>query len=311
METVGLRELRQQASDLVRRVEAENRIRDAYGPATHERLVAVKTARDPDRRLPPQPEHPPAAVRGRGGVRTRIGGVDYAPMPEDWTRALAVVAHPDDLEYGAAGAIARWTGQGKDVTYLLATRGEAGIDTLPPAECGPLREAEQRAAAAEVGVAVVEFLDHPDGLLEYGVPLRRDIAAAIRRHRPELVVTGNHHDTFPGGFRNMADHVVVGRATIDAVRDAANRWLFPEAGEPWSGVRWVAVAASPLAEHAVDIGATFERAVASLAAHRAYLAALGGAMAEPEDFLRTFAEQAAARLPGASLATAFELIAVR
>jgi LmbE family N-acetylglucosaminyl deacetylase len=235
----------------------------------------------------------------------------YAPMPEDWSRALAVVAHPDDLEYGGAGAIARWTDGGRQVAYLLATRGEAGIDTLAPAECGPLREAEQRAAAAVVGVPTVEFLDHPDGLVEYGVPLRRDIAAAIRRHRPELVVITNHRETWPGGGLNMADHRNVGLAAIDAARDAGNRWLFPDLGEPWDGVRWVAVAASPLAGHAVDIGATFDRAVASLAAHRAYLDALGGAMADPEAFLRPMAEAAAQRLPGAALATTFELIPLR
>jgi LmbE family N-acetylglucosaminyl deacetylase len=230
-------------------------------------------------------------------------------MPEDWRRALAVVAHPDDLEYGAAAAIARWTAEGRTVSYLLATRGEAGIDSLPPAECGPLREAEQRAAAAEVGVETVEFLDHPDGLLEYGIPLRRDIAAAIRRHRPELVVISNHRETWPGGGLNMADHRVVGEATIDAVRDAANRWLFPELGlDPWSGVRWVAAAASPRASHAIDIGKHFAAGVASLRAHAAYLAALGGDMAEPEPFLRQFAEAEAERVPGASLATSFELI---
>jgi LmbE family N-acetylglucosaminyl deacetylase len=233
----------------------------------------------------------------------------YAPMPEDWQRALAVVAHPDDLEYGGSGAVARWTAEGRSVTYVLATRGEAGIDTMPPPQCGPLREAEQRAAAAAVGVEVVEFLDHPDGLVEYGVPLRRDIAAAVRRHRPELVVMGNHRETFPGGGLNMADHRNVGLATLDAVRDAGNRWLFPELGlEPWNGVRWVAVAASPRATHAVDIGDAFDRALASLAAHAAYLEALGGTMADPEAFLRPMAEADGERLPGARLATAFELI---
>jgi LmbE family N-acetylglucosaminyl deacetylase len=235
---------------------------------------------------------------------------NYEPMPEDWQRALAVVAHPDDLEYGGAGAVARWTAAGRTVSYLLATRGEAGIDTLPPAQCGPLREAEQRAAAAAVGVDVVEFLDHPDGLVEYGIPLRRDIADAIRRHRPELVITSNFHDRWPSGQPNMADHIALGRAALDAVRDAANRWIFPELGEPWAA-RWVAVAASPHSTHAVDIGAQFDRGVASLAAHRAYLAALtasGNAMADPAAFLRGMAEQAAERLPGARLATAFELI---
>ncbi|MCW0215791.1 MAG: PIG-L family deacetylase [Pseudonocardia sp.] len=229
-------------------------------------------------------------------------------MPTDWSRALAVVAHPDDLEYGGAAAIARWTAEGREVSYLLVTRGEAGIDTLPPAECGPLRAAEQRAAAAEVGVVSVEFLDHPDGLIEYGTPLRRDLAGAIRRHRPELLVTGNFRDTWPGGSLNMADHVAVGRAVLDAARDAGNRWLFPELGEPWAGVRWVAAAASPRASHAVDVGEHFARGVASLAAHRAYLAALAGDMAEPEAHLRPMAEAAAERLPGATLATAFELI---
>ena len=233
---------------------------------------------------------------------------DYQPFAEDFERALAVVAHPDDLEYGGAAAIARWTGQGRSIAYLLVTRGEAGIDTLPPAECGPLREDEQRAAAAEVGVDVVEFLDHPDGLITYSVPLRRDIAAAIRRHRPEVVITGNHHDVFPGGFLNMADHRATGQATIDAVRDAANRWLFPELGEPWSGVRQVLVLASPRSTHAVDVEETFDRGVASLRAHRAYLEALGGPMANPEQFLRENAEAEGARLPGARLATAFEVI---
>lgn len=238
----------------------------------------------------------------------------YAPMPDDWRRALAVVAHPDDLEYGGAAAVARWTAEGRSVSYVLVTSGEAGIDSIPPAECGPLREAEQRAAAAEVGVGTVEFLGHPDGLIEYGVPLRRDIAAAIRRHRPELVVTGNFRETWPGDVgMNMADHMATGRAVVDAVRDAANRWLFPDAGEPWAGVRWVAVAASPRNSHAVDVGEHFDRGVASLAAHRAYLDALGqedgnGDMAEPEAFLRPMAEADGARLPGARLAAAFELI---
>jgi LmbE family N-acetylglucosaminyl deacetylase len=233
----------------------------------------------------------------------------YAPLPDDWSRALAVVAHPDDLEYGASGAVARWTATGRAVTYLLVTRGEAGIDTIPPAKCGPLREAEQRAAARTVGVDVVEFLDHADGTVEYGPALRGDIAHAIRRHRPEVVVTGNHRDVWSGGNLNTPDHRAVGQAAIDAVADAGNRWLFPEPGlAPWSGVRWVAVSDSPEAGHAVDIGATFDRAVASLQAHASYLRALGGAMADADAVLRGKAEQAGVLLPGATLAAAFELI---
>jgi LmbE family N-acetylglucosaminyl deacetylase len=233
---------------------------------------------------------------------------DFEPMPEDWQTALAVVAHPDDLEYGASGAIARWTAQGKKVVYVLACRGEAGIDTLSPDECGPLRGREQVASAAVVGVSEVEFLDHPDGMMTYGLPLRRDIAAAIRRHRPDIVISGNHHETFPGGFLNMADHRVVGAATIDAVRDAGNRWVFRDLDlEPWGGVKHVAVFGSPLSTHAVDITDTFDKAVASLREHATYLAALKGDMADPEVFLRRIAEMTGQRY-GGGLAASFELL---
>jgi len=233
------------------------------------------------------------------------------PMPGDWSRALAVAAHPDDLEYGAAGAVAAWTGAGKDVRYLLVTRGEAGIATLPPEECAPLREAEQLAAAAAVGVSVVEFLGYPDGVIEYGLALRRDLAAAIRRHHPELVVTGNYHDTWPGGGWNSADHRNVGRAVLDAVGDAGNRWIFAELAEqglqPWGGVRYVAVVGSPDPTHAVDVSATMDRAVASLEAHKAYLDALGDQpMASAGEFLEWLTDLNAPRY-GGRRAVAFEL----
>ncbi|GHE45912.1 GlcNAc-PI de-N-acetylase [Streptomyces longispororuber] len=238
-----------------------------------------------------------------------------APMPEDWRRALAVVAHPDDLEYGCSGAIASWTDAGREVAYLLATRGEAGIDTLAPAEAGPLREREQRASAAVVGVDTVEFLDHADGVIEYGTALRRDIAAAIRRHRPELVVTLNHQDTWGGGAAwNTPDHVAVGRATMDAVADAGNRWIFPDLAEqglePWNGVRWVAVAGTDRPTHAVDARPGLERSVRSLLEHRAYLEALTDE--DPEAYCRSvlagFAEQLAPRFGGVP-AVAFEVFA--
>jgi len=234
------------------------------------------------------------------------------PMPDDWSRALAIAAHPDDLEYGTAGAVAAWTDAGKDVRYLLVTRGEAGIDTLSPEECAPLREAEQRAGAAEVGVSVVEFLDYPDGVIEYGVPLRRDLAAAIRRHQPELVITGNHRDTWPGGGWNSADHRNVGRAALDAVADAGNRWIFAELAERglrgWGGVRYVAVGGSPDPTHAIDVSSTMDRAVASLEAHKAYLEALGDhPMASAREFLEWLADLSAPRF-GGRRAAAFELL---
>src|SRR4051812_16183407 len=116
------------------------------------------------------------------------------PVREDWQRALCVAAHPDDLEYGLACAVARWTGQGKQVTYLLATRGEAGIDKMDPSEVGVIREEEERVGARAVGVDVVDFLDYRDGVVEYGIPLRRDITRAIRRHQPEIIFTSSYAD---------------------------------------------------------------------------------------------------------------------
>lgn len=219
---------------------------------------------------------------------------ELLPMPRDWHRALAIVAHPDDLEYGAAGAIAAWTDAGHQVSYLLVTRGEAGIDDTPPVEAAPLREEEQLASAAEVGVTAVEFLDHRDGTIEEGLALRRDLAASIRRYQPELIVTLNHRDTWGFGGWNSADHRTVGRAVLDAKADAGNRWIFPELIEqdlqPWNGVRWVAIAGSAYPTHAVDVSATLERAVKSLSAHRAYLSALSDE--PPEQQARSFIEWA-------------------
>lgn len=197
------------------------------------------------------------------------------PLPDDWTRALVVMAHPDDPEYGVAAAVAVWTAAGKDVGYVLATKGEAGIAGMPPATAGPLRAEEQRQACSHVGVDTLEFLDYPDGRLQEGPELRSDIAAAIRRHRPELVITLNHQDAGwrPGGW-NTADHRALGRSVLDAVADAANEWIFPElTDEPWSGVRWVAVV-GPGATHAVEVSGGVEAAVKSLAEHRRYLEAL-------------------------------------
>lgn len=229
-------------------------------------------------------------------------------FPDAWQRALVVVAHPDDMEYGGAAAVARWTADGKHVVYLLATRGEAGIDGMDPAEATIVREREQQESCRLVGVDTLEWLDHPDGLVEYGLPLRRDIAGAIRRHRPDLVIAVNHRETYGPGVLNMADHRVVGQATIDAVRDAANRWLFRDlVDEAWSGVRHVAVSGSPEPTHAVDVTDTFDKGVESLRAHSAYLAGLGDhPLADPEAFLRQIAEATGERA-GVSLAVAFEV----
>ncbi|WP_454196962.1 PIG-L deacetylase family protein [Nocardia sp. Marseille-Q1738] len=228
-------------------------------------------------------------------------------VPEDWQRGLVIVAHPDDIEYGAAAAVARWTRQGKDIRYVLVTSGEAGIAGLQPAVAGPLREAEEIASAEVVGVHEVEFLRYPDGRVQESLELRRDLAAAIRRHQPEMVVLFNFGDTWAPGYANSADHRAVGRAALDAVSDAGNEWIFPELAEskPWSA-RWAAVV-GPVATHAVDVTETLVEAAASLAEHRRYLEALSP---EPvTDQVRAVVERATGPKDGfpAEHAVGFEL----
>jgi len=231
-------------------------------------------------------------------------------MPTDLERVLAIVAHPDDLEYGASAAVAVWVDAGVDVTYVLVTRGEAGIDTIDPATCGPLREAEEREAARCVGVSAVEFLGYQDGVIEHSLELRRDLAGAIRRHRPDLVVTLNHHDQWFGQGWNSPDHRNTGRAVLDAVGDAGNRWIFPElvhAGmAPWTARHGVAVYGSEHVTHAVAVEAGIDRAIASLEAHATYLTVLGDGT-DPRELLTSNAQANADRF-GGRLCVAFELI---
>ena len=233
-------------------------------------------------------------------------------LDEDWNRAVAVAANPDDLEYGAASAIARWTDQGKEITYLLLTRGEAGIDGMHPRDAGPLREAEEVAGAAKIGVSTVDFLDYTDGVIEYGMDLRRDITRAFRKYKPEIVISGNYRLQFPNGKLNMADHRWAGLAVLDAARDSGNRWIFPEllgeGFEPWDGVRSVLTVGSGEPTHGVDVGDTLARGIASLKEHRAYIDGLSFDF-DPEEFLTWSAAAVGERL-GVDYGVMFEVIGI-
>lgn len=214
---------------------------------------------------------------------------ELVELHEDFDRVLCVVAHPDDIEYGTSAAVDKWVKAGKTVTYILLTRGEAGIDTMHPEEAARVREEEERAGAAVVGVTEVDFGEYRDGIIEYGVGLRRDIAREIRRRRPELVLTGTFETRFAGGMVNQADHRAVGLATLDAVADAGNRWIFTELAneglEPWSGVTQLCFAGSPRASHYVDVSGHFEPAVASLEAHTEYNSALPDTFPTPRELI--------------------------
>lgn len=223
------------------------------------------------------------------------------PLPEDWERGLVVAAHPDDIEYGLAAAVARWTAQGKHVSYLLASRGEAGIDSLDPAEAGPLREQEERDGAREVGVTDLDFLDLPDGVMEYSIALRRDITRVIRLRRPQVVFGGAFTVRMVEGMTNQADHRVVGLATLDAARDAGNRWLHRELEaeglQAWPGVRYVGFAGAATPTHGVEVtGEPLARGIASLAAHSRYIEGLGAARFDAAAFLTWVATSAGAAM---------------
>jgi LmbE family N-acetylglucosaminyl deacetylase len=185
------------------------------------------------------------------------------PFPDDaFGRVLCVVAHPDDVEYGTSSAVAAWTDRGIEVAYLLLTRGEAGMDGLAPEQTAPLRMREQVAGSTVVGVSQVDFLEYPDGVLEYSLEMRRDIARAIRGFRPDALLVGSWEVEFVAGL-NQADHRVAGLAALDALRDAGNRWVF--------------VSGDSHPTHGVDVtGEPLRRGIAALEAHAAYLAGIPG-----------------------------------
>ena len=196
------------------------------------------------------------------------------PLP-DVERVLVVVAHPDDVDFGAAGTVARWVDEGLDVAYLIVTRGDAGgFDDTPRDRMPVLREAEQRAAAKAVGVEQVDFLDgYRDGTLAPSLDLRRDITRAIRRYRPDRILTSSpirRWDRIAGP--GHPDHLAVGEATTCAIYpDARNPFAFAEllreeGLQPWV-VREVWYQGGPNPDHAVDVTATYPRKLAALAAH--------------------------------------------
>jgi LmbE family N-acetylglucosaminyl deacetylase len=225
---------------------------------------------------------------------------------------LCVFAHPDDIDFGAAGTVARWVDEGLEVGYLLVTRGDAGgFDDTPREQMPLLREAEQRAAAAAVGVKQVEFLDgYADGTITPTIGLRRDITAGIRRFRPDRVLTNSplrRWDRLAGP--SHPDHLAVGEATTCAVYpDSRNPFAFPEllaAGlEPWT-VPEVWYLGGPDPDHAVDITDTFDRKLAAL---RAHVTQTSHVDIEPMLRGRLAATAAGAGLAAGRLAEAFTII---
>ncbi|MCK0439879.1 PIG-L family deacetylase [Gordonia alkaliphila] len=184
-----------------------------------------------------------------------------ADFPTDWSNALVLVAHPDDPEYGMAAAVAKWTDEGKKVTYALATSGEVGIEGMPAAEAGPLREDEQRRSAAIVGVDDVEFWGFGDSEVFNTPELRAKIAEVIARVDPDLILTLYGGPAFAPDRPNQRDHIEFAAAVVQVFDELADppTWLFSN---------------GPEITHAVDVDGYLEKAVASLAEHKVYLEVL-------------------------------------
>jgi LmbE family N-acetylglucosaminyl deacetylase len=196
---------------------------------------------------------------------------DRLPSPE---RVLVVAAHPDDVEFGAAGTVARWVQEGAEVRYLIMTRGDKGSDdpTVDPRSLGDTREAEQRAAASEIGAAGVDFMDEPDGQMEVSLRLRERVTYAIRAFRPEVVMTHDPTVLFVNNeWVNHPDHRAVGQVTVDAVyptaRDPLNfREHLDQGLGPWK-VAELFLWSTNEANQIVDISSTLDRKLAALAHH--------------------------------------------
>ena len=229
------------------------------------------------------------------------------------TRVLVIVAHPDDVDFGAAGTIAGWTDAGIEVAYCIVTDGDAGghDDAVPRYEIAPLRRKEQTAAAACVGVTDLRFLGYPDGRVEATLWLRKDLARVIRQVRPDRVVCPSPERNYARIGVSHPDHRAVGSAALDAIYpDARNPFAFPELRaeeglEPWT-VREVWVSGGLAPNHYVDVTDTFGRKIAALRAHESQT----GHMDQLEEFLRDRLTQLAAQggLPGGRLAEAFQVL---
>lgn len=192
----------------------------------------------------------------------------------DIAKVLVVVAHPDDVDFGAAGSIAAFTDKGIEVVYCLVTDGDAGgFDRETDGDgMAELRRAEQAEAAKCVGVVDVRHLGYRDGIVEATLGLRKDITRVIRQVRPDRVITSSPERNYLRISPSHPDHRAVGGATLDAVYpDARNPYTFPEllteeGLEPWV-VREVWLTGGPTANHYVDVTATLDRKLAALRAH--------------------------------------------
>ena len=221
--------------------------------------------------------------------------------PDDGVRrVLVVTAHPDDVDFGAAGTVAAFTAAGLEVTYCIVTNGEAGGSdrAMSRADMAALRQDEQRAAAAVVGVSDVRFLGHPDGMVQATPGLRRDISRVIRDVRPERVVTQSPDRIWEAIYASHPDHLAAGEATVCAVYpDSRNPFAHPELLEaerlePWTVNELWLMGPGKEPGIGVDTTATVERKIAALLCHKSQIPDPDGITARMWEWARAQAESA-------------------
>ncbi len=236
-------------------------------------------------------------------------------QPNEIERVLVVMAHPDDVDFGAAGTVANLTDAGVEVVYCLVTDGQAGgfDHSIPRDEMAMIRREEQTKAAAEVGVTDLRFLGHMDGSVMVDLQLRHDISKVIREVRPQVVITQNPMRNLDSTYGSHPDHTATGEATMCAVYpDARNPFAFPGTPcadlEDWS-VDEVWIAFGMQGEGVVDITANLERKISALMCHRSQ-------HREPEameERVRTWWQSIASEngLPEGSSAESFRVVDTR
>jgi LmbE family N-acetylglucosaminyl deacetylase len=235
---------------------------------------------------------------------------------EEIERVLVIAAHPDDVDFGAAGTVATWAREGLEVTYCLCTNGDAGgFDPAVPREhIAGIRQAEQRAAAKEVGAGEVVFLGYPDGQLTASFELRRDLSRVIRQVRPQRVLIQSPEIVWERLPASHPDHRAAGEAALAAVYpDARNPFthttlLEDEGLEAWT-VHDLWVMGGPTPNHWIDITDSFESKLAALRRHESQTAH----MDDLAGLIRAWGEHQAAEagLPDGRLAEPFRRVTVR
>lgn len=228
-------------------------------------------------------------------------------------RILVVTAHPDDVDFGAGGSVATWTGEGHEVVYCLVTDGQAGgfDNSIPRDDMTVIRRREQTEAAAILGVTELHFLGFPDGAVVADLNLRREISAVIRKVKPDRVVTQSPERRYDRIYASHPDHLATGEATLCAVYpDARNEFAFPElmserdltphsAPELW-------IIGGPNPKTFVDITDVFELKMEALLCHKSQHRDTSGL----PDRIKSWTAQTAAvgGLPSGRLAEAFLVV---